>query len=82
MTVWFYNGGVAALILGIMVAEFFLLFWLRPVALRALWPSLCAGGLLLAAWLVSALHAPWFLVALTLLLAGGAHLADVFRTKQ
>jgi len=81
VTAWFYNGGAAGGILVIMVLEFLGLFWARPAVLRRLWPSLGAGGMLLAAWLLSATHAPWVVVALALLLAGCAHLVDVVRTK-
>jgi hypothetical protein len=76
---WFYDGRVPAAILAIMVAEFFFLVLFRPAVFRALWPSLCAGGFLLLAWLAAAAGAWFGVIALALLLAGCCHALDVVR---
>jgi len=79
VSAWFYDGRVPAAILAIMVAEFFFLVLSRPAVCRALWPSLCAGGFLLLAWLAAS-AGDWFgVIALALMLAGGCHALDVVR---
>jgi len=80
MMIWFYDGHIPAGILLIMLLEFLLLAISRPAVLWRLWPSLAAGFLLLLAWIMAAFHAPWFGVALALLLAGCCHAADVARS--
>jgi len=79
MTTWFYDGRIPAGILLIMLLEFVVLAISRPAVLRQLWPSLCAGFLLLLAWIMAAFHVRWFGVAFSLLLAGCCHATDVLR---
>ncbi len=81
MTAWFYNGLVPAGILAILVGEFVVLALARPAALRALWPSLCAGAGLVLGWVAADCHAPWFVVALVLALAGVAHFMELRRSQ-
>jgi hypothetical protein len=73
------GGGIADLMVGLIVLEALALSLLRPAALRRALPSLCAGACLALALRCALTGAPWPLLALCLAAAGTAHMVDVVR---
>jgi len=73
------GGGIADLLIGLIVLEALALVWRRPARLRQAWPSLAAGSGLALALRCALTGAPWHWLALCLAGAGAAHTVDVWR---
>ena len=73
------SGGIADLLIGLIVLEALALAWRRPARLRQAWPSLAAGSGLALALRCALTAAPWPWIALSLAAAGAAHGVDVWR---
>ncbi len=73
------GGGIADLMVGLIVLEALALALRRPAALRQALPSLCAGACLALALRCALTGAPWPWLALCVAAAGTAHLLDVVR---
>lgn len=73
------GGGIADLLVGLIVLEALALAWRQPGRLRQAWPSLAAGSGLALALRCALTGAPWPWLALCLAAAGAAHAVDVLR---